>query len=367
MADGSQESIPETPQPQAATPVQYKVLDQPWSPSDPALTQAMLTAQGQQGWQLIAAWPSPVRERTRWVFGTPPAASGGGGTGGIPEAPADSLLYGRKSAAWSRAVDVAGDTMTGALKISGAGWPQFQMRDGNNMAFYKGGATRWLMSFDNGAESGSNAGSDFTIQRFDDAGNFISPAALSISRSDSYTMFGGQIVSNSGITVDTQYRSPLAANLFLTSAAGIGQFIKGSNAWVTRWVLWLGNTSPETGGDAGSDFHLDRCSDSGAYLGRSLSIERKTGDCTIGGNVILPADPTTPLQAATKQYADKKLPLTGGTLSGRLNMPASSTASAPLNLAPGVAPASPVDGDIWFDGAALKIRIGGVTKTVTLT
>jgi hypothetical protein len=31
------------------------------------------------------------------------------------------------------------------------------------------------------------------------------------------------------------------------------------------------------------------------------------------------------------------------------------------------APASPADGDMWFDGTALKIQIGGATKTVTVT
>lgn len=30
-------------------------------------------------------------------------------------------------------------------------------------------------------------------------------------------------------------------------------------------------------------------------------------------------------------------------------------------------PSSPADGDMWREGTALKIRIGGATKTVTLT
>ena len=33
----------------------------------------------------------------------------------------------------------------------------------------------------------------------------------------------------------------------------------------------------------------------------------------------------------------------------------------------GSAPASPTDGDMWFTGTALQIRIGGATKTVTVT
>jgi hypothetical protein len=44
----------------------------------------------------------------------------------------------------------------------------------------------------------------------------------------------------------------------------------------------------------------------------------------------------------------------------------STTASATLRIPSGTAPTSPVNGDIWFDGTDLKIRIGGVTKTFTL-
>jgi hypothetical protein len=38
-----------------------------------------------------------------------------------------------------------------------------------------------------------------------------------------------------------------------------------------------------------------------------------------------------------------------------------------IKLGTAVAPPSPVDGQMWFDGTALKIRIAGATKTVTVT
>jgi hypothetical protein len=44
----------------------------------------------------------------------------------------------------------------------------------------------------------------------------------------------------------------------------------------------------------------------------------------------------------------------------------STTASATLRIPSGTAPTSPVNGDIWFDGTDIKMRIGGVTKTFTL-
>jgi hypothetical protein len=46
---------------------------------------------------------------------------------------------------------------------------------------------------------------------------------------------------------------------------------------------------------------------------------------------------------------------------------AATTAKASLNIASGVAPTSPQNGDVWFDGTNVKMQIGGVTKTFTLT
>lgn len=48
-------------------------------------------------------------------------------------------------------------------------------------------------------------------------------------------------------------------------------------------------------------------------------------------------------------------------------MPAPINNAPNLRLAPGSDPTTLIDGDLWFDGASLKIRIGGVTRTVTVT
>jgi hypothetical protein len=44
----------------------------------------------------------------------------------------------------------------------------------------------------------------------------------------------------------------------------------------------------------------------------------------------------------------------------------STTTNATLRVPSGTAPTSPVNGDIWFDGTNLFMRIGGVTKTFTI-
>jgi hypothetical protein len=42
------------------------------------------------------------------------------------------------------------------------------------------------------------------------------------------------------------------------------------------------------------------------------------------------------------------------------------TARASLRIPSGTAPTSPVNGDIWFDGTNLNVRIGGVTRTIVV-
>lgn len=49
-----------------------------------------------------------------------------------------------------------------------------------------------------------------------------------------------------------------------------------------------------------------------------------------------------------------------------VDIAAGTTAEAQIRLRAGVAPSSPNDGDIWFDGTDFKARVGGVTYTIQL-
>lgn len=51
---------------------------------------------------------------------------------------------------------------------------------------------------------------------------------------------------------------------------------------------------------------------------------------------------------------------------GKLSCFASSTSSASLRINSGVAPTTPADGDMWYDGTNVKFRVGATTKTFTL-
>lgn len=55
------------------------------------------------------------------------------------------------------------------------------------------------------------------------------------------------------------------------------------------------------------------------------------------------------------------------TIGDKTELAASTASRASLNIASGTTPTTPNNGDIWFDGASLKIQINGVTRTITIT
>jgi hypothetical protein len=81
----------------------------------------------------------------------------------------------------------------------------------------------------------------------------------------------------------------------------------------------------------------------GVYRDKSLLVGLFNTDCLYIGNVN-----TNPTPTAAAHLA------------------ASNTNRASLRLDPGVAPTTPNDGDIWYDGTNLKMRIAGVTRNFTL-
>jgi hypothetical protein len=52
---------------------------------------------------------------------------------------------------------------------------------------------------------------------------------------------------------------------------------------------------------------------------------------------------------------------------GRVKFAAATISNSSINIAAGVASTSPADGDFWYDGTNVKFRVGGTTKTFTLT
>lgn len=61
-----------------------------------------------------------------------------------------------------------------------------------------------------------------------------------------------------------------------------------------------------------------------------------------------------------------KLPLAGGTMTGKLTTVTSTTSTAAVNVPSGVAPTTPASGDFWNESGALKFN-NGATKTIAYT
>ena len=63
----------------------------------------------------------------------------------------------------------------------------------------------------------------------------------------------------------------------IKTASGQASALYGQRSTTLRWVLYLGNSSPESGANAGSDFSIDRYNDAGAYISYIMRSARSTG------------------------------------------------------------------------------------------
>lgn len=118
-----------------------------------------------------------------------------------------------------------------------------------------------------------------------------------------------------------------------------------------------------------------------------VDVQNKTGSGTyslwtvnVGGTVPLQSvnwgeivgtlgnqtDLATALNAklSTASAASTYAPLAGATFTGEVATPASTTSSAGFSIAPGVAPTTPTNGEIWNSGTELFAQISGVSETL---
>jgi hypothetical protein len=130
---------------------------------------------------------------------------------------------------------LAGGTLTGTLIVapaSGDAPLRLNKAASGASSFIYGqtaGVTRWQMVVGNsGAESGSNAGSDFTLKRYSDAGVSID-TPLSISRASGLATFTGQITTN-GIATSGTSSVVSGGNLQCTGDLHVGSLIYGAGS-----------------------------------------------------------------------------------------------------------------------------------------
>jgi hypothetical protein len=149
---------------------------------------------------------------------------------------------------------------------------------------------------------------------------FVNAAVPALGDARYLQLTGGTLTGQLTIGTDTTG----VGHLFLNGQAGSGRYISFRTASLERWRLRI-NGVAESGSNAGSDFELFAYADDGTtQLPNAITIARATG------LLILAGDPTNPLGAVTRQYADTKLTqaqadarylqLVGGTLTGLLTI-----------------------------------------------
>jgi hypothetical protein len=89
-------------------------------------------------------------------------------------------------------------------------------------------------------------------------------------------------------------------SLVLDKASGTGGhacYIIGKTAGSNRWLMTLGDTVAESGGNVGSDFNISRYADGGGQIDTPVTIVRSTGVVALRSNLTInKADPSIVLQ-----------------------------------------------------------------------
>lgn len=151
---------------------------------------------------------------------------------------------------------------------------------GNHILGNSNGALRWAIRPGNAdAEAGTNTGSGFDLSRFSDDGSSTQPV-LQISRANGFPNFGPGAPRVTAADTGSVF-------LELTkTASGSTTAVTGCTNGILRWVMRLGDSTAEGGGDTGSDFIIHRYSNLGALIAEAMRIRRSSGEVTLGGSVV---------------------------------------------------------------------------------
>jgi hypothetical protein len=190
----------------------------------------------------------------------------------MPDAPSNGTTYGRMNAAWTPAMPLTGGTLTGPLILAGnatnqlgavtlqqltstegnylpltggtltgglainvsSGWANLSLTApsgyGRQIIGYTGANLRWtLIMGDAAAESGGNVGTNFSINRYNDAGTYID-TPLSINRASGLTTTDALNV-NGGIFA--------TGSILAMNDSGFGLASDGSYKWLSWQANWV--------------------------------------------------------------------------------------------------------------------------------
>jgi len=171
----------------------------------------------------------------------------------------------------------------------------------------RNGVNRWTVQIGSTtAETGSNAGSDFTISGWSDTGTLIS-TPFKITRATGIVDFavnptvagavfpflpiGGGTLTGLLTTVSTTVTGTFTvgqtasgnAVMVMNAPAGATRAIRMQSGGLLRWQLSF--VTAESTGNAGADLLLTRYDDTGTNLGTVFTVTRSTGLLTLSGGL----------------------------------------------------------------------------------
>lgn len=178
------------------------------------------------------------------------------------------------------------------------------------------GVDRWIVGVNSTAESGSNAGSDWSMLARDDAGSAIGTALL-ITRSSMAATFGGQVlgITGSASTPSLSFSGDPNTGLFSAAADVLGFAIGGSEKFRLNTTYLFRNTTggfalnASGAGTAGAPaFSFTNDTDTGIYrvaadqigvaAGGVLRFDISTTAATFAVDAVLPAAGPTSVYSA---------------------------------------------------------------------
>jgi hypothetical protein len=142
------------------------------------------------------------------------------------------------------------------------------------------GSTRFTASINAVAESGSNAGSNFELRRYSDAGADLG-LVMDVTRSS------GNIAFNTGGGISTFANDIVAPYVQVSRPAGSAKPILYRTGSTTRWTMQA-TSGAESGGNVGADWALDAHVDAGGYNFTALAISRSSGNAVFYNLVTAP-------------------------------------------------------------------------------
>ena len=246
-----------------------------------------------------------------YVAGRTTAGSGAGTSEGISVAGGDMFfgIYGAAPASSfvvNTHADVSGTNLlnvsrNGVVTINGLPFTDVNFYlnkpasgQTNLINGFTNGSARWTMALGNSlAESGSNAGSDFVLSRFNDAGALLG-TALTVRRSDGIVTATGPIIANAGVQ-PVQFGGAASSGVF-SDATNVAVRTVGSNA------IFLQN--------AGGGINYAQFSNTNINLNKNVSI---TGSLITTGS--FPGGAVQLMQNTAYMAGDRGLDIWAGGLS----------------------------------------------------